>query len=126
MIDESIHPGACVVSQAVLCAEGDAEEVLAWAFANQDALHEAGQGANGNAEVTRMVRAQFPALASCIGSATVQARLNRSLRWAVANQLPVLTPQVYVDDTRLCDEDTDLGLDYALSRLLDREEGGAR
>jgi len=126
MIDESIHPGACVVSQAVLCAEGDAEEVLAWAFANQEALHEAGQGRNGNAEVTRMVRAQFPALASCIGSATVQARLNRSLRWAVANQLPVLTPQVYVDDTRLCDEDTDLGLDYALSRLLDREEGGAR
>lgn len=126
MIDESIHPGACIVSQAVLCAEGDAEEVLSWAFENQEALHEAGQGAHGDDEVGRMVRAQFPALASCIGSATVQARLNRSLRWAVANQLPVLTPQVYVDDTRLCDEDTDLGLDYALSRLLDREEGGAR
>jgi uncharacterized membrane protein len=123
MIEESIHPGACIVSEAVLCAEGDAEEVLAWAFENQDALHEAGQGTNGEDAVGRMVRAQFPALASCIGSATALARLNRSLRWAVANQLPVLTPQVYVDDTRLCDEDTDLGLDYALSRLLDREEG---
>lgn len=130
MIEESIHPGACVVSEAVLCAEDDAEEVLRWAFENQESLHDAGQGAHGDEAVARMVRAQFPALASCIGSATVQARLNRSLRWAVANQLPVLTPQVYVDDTRLCDEDTDLGLDYALSRLLDREEhgeeGGAR
>ncbi len=126
MIDESIHPGACVVSEAVLCAEGDAEEVLQWAFAHQEAIHEAAQGAGGPAAVGRMVRAEFPALASCIGSATVQARLNRALRWAVANQLPVLTPQIYVDDTRLCDEDTDLGLDYALSRLLDREEAGAR
>jgi len=126
MIDESIHPGACIVSQAVLCAEADAEEVLRWAFENQDALHEAGTSPNGDDAVTRMVRARFPSLASCIGSATVQARLNRSLRWAVANQLPVLTPQVYVDDTRLCDEDTDLGLDYALSRLLDREEGAHR
>ncbi len=126
MITESIHPGACVVSEAVLCAEDDAEEVLAWAFENQERLHDASQGAHGSEAVERMVRAQFPALASCIGSATVEARLNRSLRWAVANQLPVLTPQVYVDDVRLCDEDTDLGLDYALSRLLDREEGGAR
>jgi uncharacterized membrane protein len=126
MIEESIHPGACVVSEAVLCAEGDAEDVLAWAFENQDALHEAGQGADGTDAITRMVRAQFPSLAGCIGSATVEARLNRSLRWAVANQLPVLTPQVYVDDTRLCDEDTDLGLDYVLSRLLDREEGAHR
>lgn len=126
MIDESIHPGACVVSEAVLCADEDAEEVLGWAFEQQEAIHEAAQGAHGTEEVTRMVRTRFPALADCIGSATVRARLNRSLRWAVANQLPVLTPQVYVDDVRLCDEDTDLGLDYALSRLLDREQEGER
>jgi hypothetical protein len=110
----------------VLCAEDDAEEVLAWAFAHQEEIHETAQGSGGAEAVGRMVRRQFPALASCIGSAPVQARLNRSLRWAVANQLPVLTPQVYVDDVRLCDEDTDLGLDYALSRLLEREEGAAR
>ncbi|MCZ7681664.1 MAG: hypothetical protein M5U28_23860 [Sandaracinaceae bacterium] len=36
------------------------------------------------------------------------------------NQLPVLTPQVYVGDLRLCDADTDLGMDYALSRLAAR------
>ncbi len=126
MIDESIHPGACVVSEAVLCADEDAEEVLGWAFENQEAIHEAAQGSGGTAAVARMIRARFPALSECVGSATVRARLNRALRWAVANQLPVLTPQVYVDEVRLCDEDTDLGLDYALSRLLDREEGGAR
>jgi hypothetical protein len=126
MIEESIHPGACIVSEAVLCAEVDAEEVLHWAFENQDALHEAGTSPSGDEAVTRMVRERFPSIAGCIGSATVEARLNRSLRWAVANQLPVLTPQVYVDDTRLCDEDTDLGLDYALSRLMDREEGARR
>jgi hypothetical protein len=67
-----------------------------------------------------MVNERFPNLHSCIGSARVQAQLNRSLRWAVANQLPVLTPQVYVNNTRICDEDTDLGVDYVLTRLLDR------
>ena len=44
---------------------------------------------------------------------------------APANQLPVLTPQVYVGGTRVCDADTDLGLDWTLDRLLDRE-GGAQ
>jgi uncharacterized membrane protein len=139
MIRESIHPGACVVSQAVLCAEGDAEEVLDWAFDHQEAIHDAAaaaaDGATGGADareaaasaaVTRMVRERFSSLADCIGSPRAEARLNRSLRWAVANHLPVLTPQVYVDSTRLCDEDTDIGLDWALSRLLDREEGGGR
>ena len=46
----------------------------------------------------------------------------RSLRWAVANALPVMTPQLFVNGTRLCDEDTDLGLEYTLTRML----GGAR
>ena len=41
------------------------------------------------------------------------------MRWAVANQLPVMMPQVFVDGVKLCDEDTDLGLDYALKRLLE-------
>ena len=81
----------------------------------------------------RAVRERFPALAECIGTPRVRARLNRALRFAVQNELPVLTPQIYVGGTRLCDEDTDLGLDYVLSRLLDQEasgepssEGGAR
>ncbi len=125
MIRESIHPGACLVSEAVLCAEGDADEVLEWAFDHQAQIHAAAED-GGDTAVGRILRERFTSLASCIGSPAAEARLNRSLRWAVANHLPVLTPQVYVQGTRLCDEDTDLGLDWALSRLIEREEGGAR
>jgi hypothetical protein len=49
---------------------------------------------------------------------TTKTRLTQSLRWAVRNQVPVLTPQFYVDGKRLCDEDTDLGLEYTLTRML--------
>lgn len=115
MVDRALHPGACAVSEAVLCAEEDSEEVLAWAFDHQEEIREAAEHDAGAARA--MVEARFPSLASCIGGANVRAELNRSLRWAVSNQLPVLTPQVYVDETRICDEDTDLGLDYVLTRL---------
>jgi uncharacterized membrane protein len=117
MIDRAIHPGACAISEAVLCAERDAEEVIAWAFENQDAILTAAR--NDPQAAGRMARERFPSLAQCIGSPTVRARLNQSLRFAVQNQLPVLTPQVYVGHLRLCDADTDLGMDYALTRLVD-------
>ena len=80
-----------------------------------------GGNLKGAEAVGTLVRARFPALADCIGTPAVAARLNRALHFAVQNELPVLTPQVYVGGTRLCDEDTDLGLDYVLARLLDRE-----
>jgi len=121
MVDGAVHPGACVISEAVLCAEGDADEVLAWAFEHQEEIRTETTADAGAA--ARMVNARFPSLRSCLGSARVQAQLNRSLRWAVANQLPVLTPQVYVNNTRICDEDTDLGVDYVLTRLLSRDLG---
>ena len=57
-----------------------------------------------------------------MGSAKVKNRMVKSLRWAVANALPVMTPQLFVDGKRLCDEDTDLGLEYTLTRML----GGAK
>jgi hypothetical protein len=124
MVDRAIHPGACVVSEAVLCAEGDADEVIEWAFEHQEEIRAATERDPSAAE--RMVRERFASLGSCIGSARVRARLNLALRWAVANQLPVLTPQVYVGNTRICDADTDLGLDWTLARLLERAEGSAR
>ena len=71
-----------------------------------------------------MARERFGALSECIGSPRAQARVNQSLRWAVQNQLPVLTPQVYVGQTRLCDADTDLGMDYALTRLVTQHGNG--
>jgi uncharacterized membrane protein len=129
MVDRALHPGACAVSEAVLCAEEDADEVLGWAFDHQEEIRTAAE--HDPAAARRMVSDRFPSLSQCIGSAGVRAELNRSLRWAVANQLPVLTPQVYVDRTRICDEDTDLGLDYVLTRLTaraagSRTTGGAR
>lgn len=118
MVDRALHPGACAISEALLCAGDAAGSVLAWAFENQEALIAAERAKKGSAE--KRALAQFPALAGCIGSSKVRARLNRSLRFAVDNHLPVLTPQLYVDGTRLCDADTDLGLDYMLTRLTDR------
>jgi hypothetical protein len=123
MVADALHPGACAVSEAVLCAEERADEVLAWAFEEQEAITSA--TATDPEAAARLASARFPELASCIGSPAVRNRLNRSLRWAVKNELPVMTPQAYVDGTRVCDADTDLGLDYVLARLLDRE-GGAR
>ena len=127
MLDASLHPGACAISEAVLCAEQDAEEVLDWAFEHQEEIRERETASAGAAR--HMAEERFPSLRACIGSDAVRAELNRSLRWAVANQLPILTPQVYVENTRICDEDTDLGLDYVLTRLLSgagRTSGGAR
>jgi uncharacterized membrane protein len=117
MIDQSLHPGACVVSEAILCAGGEADAVIGWAFEHQAEVRAAAAKDDGAA--AKMVGAAFPKLASCIGSDKVRQRLNRSLRWAVANQLPVLTPQLYVEGRKLCDEDTDLGLDWTLARLLE-------
>jgi len=37
----------------------------------------------------------------------------------------VVTPQVYIDNVKLCDEDIDLGLEYMLSTMLDRHAHGS-
>ena len=115
MIDRSIHPGACTISEAVLCAS-DPGPVLDWAFENQQAIMAASE--KNPKAAAEMAKQRVPALSQCIGSPEVGAKVNQSLRFAVKNQLPVLTPQIFVEGTRLCGEDTDLGLDYALPRLL--------
>ncbi|MFB6350335.1 MAG: DsbA family protein, partial [Bradymonadaceae bacterium] len=122
MIDNAVHPGACAVSEAVLCAEDNPDKVVDWAFQHQKTIRSWAASEEGAAR--RMVKQQFPELSSCVGSPKVQARLNQSLRWAVDNELRVLTPQLYVDGVRLCDEDVDLGLEYALSEMLKRRRNG--
>lgn len=122
MIDKSLHPGACAVSEAVLCAGDKAGTVVEWAFSAQEeiaaATGEAGEGARG------LVRQRFPELAKCIGSSSVKSRLNKSLRWTVRNELPILTPQLYVDGVKLCEEDIDIGMEFALSRMIERSRAG--
>ncbi len=117
MIDDAMHPGACAVSQAVLCAGEKSGEVIAWAFEEQAKILEAAKADPSAAE--RMAGERFPELKSCISAPVTKQKLTQSLRWAVRNQIPVLTPQLYVDGKRLCDEDTDLGLEYTLTRMLE-------
>ncbi len=122
MVDDAIHAGACAISEAVLCARDtsgvEPEAVIDWAFENQIAIRE---GAEADPEsAAERARSQFPALAECIGSPQARAQLNNGLRFAVDNQMPIITPQVFVNGLRMCDEDTDLGMDFALRRLIDR------
>lgn len=117
MVNESPHPGACAVSEAVLCAGPRAPAVLEWAFANQAQLRE--EGKRGPGALYPRLRQQFPDLAECLGQPAVRTRLNRSMRWMVANSLPVLTPQLFVRNQKIPDEDTDLGLDFVLARALE-------
>jgi uncharacterized membrane protein len=125
MISSSLHPGACAVSEAVLCAHRQGlspNEVIDWAFQNQDELLAAEKKSPGT--VAERVRKRFGSLGPCLGSAEVQADLNKSLRWAVGHELRVMTPQLYVGGTKLCDEDTDLGMEWALTEILSRQEAG--
>jgi uncharacterized membrane protein len=111
------HPGACTVSEAVLCAGDKADRVLEWAFKYQDDIKE--RATDDPKAAQELVLKAFPELTGCVGSEKARQRLNRALRWASANQLPVLTPQLYVNNTKLCDEDVDLGLEWSLSQLID-------
>ena len=124
MVKQSLHPGACALSEAMLCAPEQAKAILDWAFGDQERLLTL--GANDPAAVEREVAERFPAVRGCVGTAKAKDRVTSSLRFAVANALPVVTPQLYVDDVRLCDEDTDLGLEYTLDHMLNRRaEAGA-
>ena len=117
MVSGAVHPGACTISEAMLCAD-DPAAVLDWAFEHQESIREA--SAADPKAARAMVEGAFPGVKGCVGTGRTRARLNKSLRWAVKNELPVLTPQLYVNGVKLCDEDTDLGMDYALSRLLEQ------
>ena len=44
-------------------------------------------------------------------------KLNHQLHFAADNAIPVSTPQMYLGDLKVCDEDTDLGLRYTLGQL---------
>jgi uncharacterized membrane protein len=118
MVTESTHPGACTISEAVLCAGDKAPDVIAWAFEHSEEIRVAAKA--DLAAAARLVNQRFPALAACVGSPAARSRLNKSMRWIVANNLRVLTPQVFIGNVKLCDEDVDLGLEYTLANMLER------
>ena len=119
MISDALHPGACTVSEAVLCAGDEGAQVVGWALDHGEELRTLAK--KDAAALRAVLEKQFPSVAGCVGTPAVRARLNKSLRWVAANALPILTPQLFVRGHRLCEEDTDLGLEFALGQLLAEE-----
>lgn len=117
MLKRSMHPGACTLAKAFLCAEknSDPRAVLEWSYEHQEELTAAGKA--GGPELRNKIKARFPGVDACIDSKEVQARLEEVLRFAIANQIRVSTPQLFLGDTRVCPEDTDIGLSYAIEHL---------
>jgi len=117
MLDRPVHPGACVVSKAIMCSEHRAMPVLEWAYDHQEEILEAAKAGAGVVNVRAMIRQRWPGLDACIDSKETKLRMDRTLRYIVQNHLPVSTPQMFLGETRLCDEDTDMGLAYTIRKL---------
>ncbi|UQA63305.1 vitamin K epoxide reductase family protein [Polyangium aurulentum] len=119
MLDRALHPGACLVSKAILCAGPRGPEVLDWAYDNQEKILEAAKSGAGLANVRSMIRDTWGqgGLDACIDTKETKLRLDRMLRYIVDNQLPVSTPQFFLGDTRLCEEDSDIGFSYTIKKL---------
>lgn len=115
MLGEPLHPGACIVSRALLCAQ-DPRAALEWAFEQQSAIAEAGKA--GPKALEAMLKGRFgPGLQKCMDSAKTKSRLNKHLHYAAENNVPLSTPQMYLGTDRVCDEDTDMGLSFTMKQL---------
>ncbi len=123
MLDQPMHPGACTVSKAVLCAGDRAKQVLEWAYDEQEYLTRAGKkdydlGRTDEPVMKEVIKQRWGAdMVSCIDDKATDQRLNQHLQYAVDNSVPVSTPQIYLGRKRLCDEDTDIGLRFTLSQI---------
>ncbi len=116
MLDTPLHPGACTLSKAVICGGARSMQVLEWSYDEQERLGRAGKA--GEAVLKAAIVQRWGAeMGKCIDQPQTKTRLNAHLHFAVANAVPVSTPQVYLDKTRICDEDTDIGLRYTLNHL---------
>jgi len=115
MLDQPLHPGACKVSKAILCAKSPAA-MLDWAYERQVDLAEAAR--TGGKVLDNFISARWGVeVTRCMGERATQQRLNRQLHFAAANSIAVSTPQIFIEGQRLCDEDIDMGLMFALHTL---------
>lgn len=115
MLQQPLHPGACAVSRATLCAKSPAE-FLDWVYANQEELAAAGKA--GGTVLTQLLGNRWgKELTTCMSARSTEQRLNRHLHFAAANNIAVSTPQIFIEGQRLCDEDIDMGLMFALRKL---------
>jgi uncharacterized membrane protein len=118
MLDRPLHPGACVMSRAVICANANhkARDVLEWSYENQDELKEIAK--QGERALTAKIGERWGGeLAACVSGKAAAAQLNQQLHFAANAHIPVSTPQMFLGDQRICDEDTDLGLKYTMAQL---------
>ncbi len=117
MLDRALHPGACVMARAVLCGGDDkARAILEWSYDRQDELKEAGKQGS-QALLAKIAERWGNAVSACVGSAATATRLNQHLHFAANNHIAISTPQMFLGDRRICDEDTDLGMKYTLAQL---------
>ncbi|MDX2051628.1 MAG: vitamin K epoxide reductase family protein [Polyangiaceae bacterium] len=116
MLSDPLHPGACIVARAILCTGNQAREAMDWAYKNQEALVAAGK--RGPKPLEAMLTERFGlSVGNCMNSRETKVRLNKHLHFASENKIPVSTPQVFLGDQKLCEEDTDIGLKFTLSKL---------
>ncbi len=116
MLETPLHPGACIVSKAVLCGKDRARQVLEWAYEEQIYLARAGK-AGANVLRAAIKQRWGNDLLTCVDDRRTDVLLNQHLHFASDNSIPVSTPQMYLGTQRVCDEDTDIGLRFALSEL---------
>jgi uncharacterized membrane protein len=116
MLDTALHPGACLVSKAVICAGEQARQVLEWAYEEQPYLTRAGKQGEGTLRAVIQQR-WGDAILKCTDDRQTGVTLNQHLHFASENNVPVSTPQMYLGKQRVCDEDTDIGLRFTLARL---------
>jgi hypothetical protein len=116
MLDRSLHPGACEVAKSILCGDARARAMLEWSYDNQDDLRELGK--TNPAALKKKIADKWGAdVVACADDAKTKIRLNQMLHYASDNHIPVSTPQMFLGEKRICDEDTDLGLKYTLAQL---------
>jgi uncharacterized membrane protein len=116
MLSSALHPGACLVAKAVICGGERASQVLEWAYDEQDAVAAAGRA--GAPTLRALIDKRWGGdVLKCIDSAQTKQSLNKHLHFATDNAVAVSTPQVFLGKQRVCDEDTDMGLRFALRQL---------
>ena len=77
---------------------------------------------DGEAKLADLIERRWPGTRACIDDKRTKQRLDKMMRFAMRNKLPVSTPQLFVGAQssglrRLCDEDSDIGLPYAIREL---------
>ncbi len=116
MLDTPLHPGACIVSKAVLCGGDRTRQVLEWAYDEQVYLTRAGKA--GKDVLRAAIKQRWGGdLLKCVDDRKTDVLLNQHLHFASDNAIPVSTPQMYLGSKRVCDEDTDMGLRFMLANL---------